>query len=85
MASQDAFIKGICIRVGNKEDMVEEFNKLTQQKGLKEYIEKFEELKSLIPVKNPTLQESYYISSFISGLKEDLKPMLKILKPIILM
>ena len=30
---------------------------------------------------NPSLAESYYVSSFISGLKEDIKPMLKILKP----
>jgi len=30
---------------------------------------------------NPSLTESYYVSSFISGLKDDIKPMLKILKP----
>ena len=30
---------------------------------------------------NPSLAESYYVSSFISGLKDDIKPMLKILKP----
>ena len=84
MASQDDFTKGICMIFGNKEKAVEEFNKLTQQKGIKEYIEKFEELKSLMIVKNLTLPESYYISSFISGLKKVVKPMLKILKLITL-
>ena len=33
---------------------------------------------------NPSLLESYYVSSFISILK-DISPMLKILKPTILM
>jgi len=60
---------------------VEEFNKLTQEGGMEEYVERFEELKSLMHSLNPLLLESYYISSFISGLKEDIKPMLKILKP----
>jgi len=31
------------------------------------------------------LHESYYISSFLDGLKGDVKPILKILKPITLM
>lgn len=52
---------------------------------MEEYIEKFEELKFLMKVKNPILPESNYIFNFISGLKKDVKPMLKILKPITLM
>jgi hypothetical protein len=55
---------------------VEEFNKLEQEKGTDEYIER---LKSLMKTLNPMLPESYYVSSFISGLKEKIK--LKILKP----
>jgi hypothetical protein len=47
-----------------------------------DYVEKFEELKSLMSALNPSLPESYYIFSFISGLKDDIKPMLKILKPL---
>lgn len=46
-----------------------------QEGSVDEYVEKFKELKS---------PESYYISSFVSGLKEDIKPMLKILKPMAL-
>jgi hypothetical protein len=44
-------------------------------------VERFDELKSLMHSLNSLLPELYYISSFISGLKEDIKPMLKILKP----
>jgi hypothetical protein len=33
---------------------------------------------------NPMFLKTYYVSSFISGLKELIKPMLKILKSIIL-
>ena len=61
--------------------MVEEFNKLKQEKSLEDYMEKFEELKSLMSSWNPSVPEAYYVSSFINGLKEDIRPMLKILKP----
>ena len=45
-------------------------------------MKKFEELKSLMHALNSSLPESYYISSFVNGLKEDIKPILKILKPV---
>jgi hypothetical protein len=48
-------------------------------------VEKFGELKSLMSSWNPSLPEAYYVSSFINGLKEDIRPMLKILKPKTLM
>ena len=62
-------------------DIVEEFNKLQQVGTVEEYKEKFEELKTLMLTKNPKLDESYFISSFISGLKEEIKPMVKMFKP----
>lgn len=46
-----------------------------------DYIERFEELRSFIRALNPFFSEFYYVSSFISGLKDDIKLMLKILKP----
>lgn len=55
-----------------------------QEGSVDEYVEKFKELKSLMHGLNSSLPESYYISSFVSGLKEDIKPMLKILKPMAL-
>lgn len=54
---------------------------LVQDKGVEEYVELFKELKSLMNVLNSSLSKSYYISNFINGLKDDIKPMLKILKP----
>lgn len=65
-------------------DVVEEFNKLKQEGAITEYQEKFKELQSLILMVNPTLSEAYFISSLISGLKEELKPTIKIFKPQIL-
>ena len=54
---------------------------LVQDKGVEEYFELFKELKSLINVLNSSLLEFHYIFNFINGLKDDIKPMLKILKP----
>jgi len=70
---------------GNGEDVIEKFNKLVQDKIMEEYVEKFKELKSLIKALDPTLLEAYNISSFFSGLKNDIRLMFKILKPTKLM
>ena len=72
----EEFSQDLCRRFGSKEDIVEEFNKLTQDGNMDDYIEKFEELRSLIGALNPLLPEAYYVSSFISGLKDEIKPML---------
>lgn len=37
--------------------------------------------RALMTVDNPTLNERYFISSFISGLKPKLQPMIRLLKP----
>ncbi|XP_017221614.1 uncharacterized protein LOC108198371 [Daucus carota subsp. sativus] len=66
-------------------DFQEEFNKLSQTGNLMEYVEKFEELKALILYRNPNLGEGYFVSSFISGLKIELKPMVRLMKPQTLM
>lgn len=82
VVNQEEFTKRIYLRFGATEDVVYEFNKLSQEKEIKDYIQKFEELRSLMTAMNPTsLPKSYYISSFISGLKDDVKPMLNILEP----
>ena len=54
---------------------------MQQEDSVKEYHEKFEELKPLMLVKNRNLDENYFISNFISGLKEDIKPMIRMMKP----
>ncbi|XP_071917152.1 uncharacterized protein [Coffea arabica] len=73
----------LCRRFNDRtcRDIVEEFNKLQQIGNVEEYQEKFEELKALMMIKNQNLDENYFIFSFISGLKEEIKPMIKMLKP----
>jgi len=69
------------MRFDGREDVVEEFNKLVQHRSVEEYVEKFEEIKSLMNALNPTLPETYYISSLLGVMKDGIRPMLKILKP----
>ncbi|XP_071939819.1 uncharacterized protein [Coffea arabica] len=73
----------LCIRFGDiwGEDVVEEFNKLYQDLSVLAYQEKFEELRVAVMVKLPLLSKSYYVSSFLSGLKEEIKPAVKIHMP----
>ncbi|XP_071913949.1 uncharacterized protein [Coffea arabica] len=79
----EEFSKMLCERFSGKGslDIIEEFNKLQQVGTVEENEEKFEELKTLMLTKNPKLDESYFISSFTSGLKEEIKPMVKMFKP----
>lgn len=53
-----------------------------QQHGsVREYQEHFENLRTLMLIKNPRLPEDYFVSSFVSGLREDLKPTVRMMKP----
>ncbi|XP_071909625.1 uncharacterized protein [Coffea arabica] len=81
--SWEGFCQLVNRRFGDRErrDEVEEFNKLHQTTSVKDYQEKFEELSSLMLIRDPHLSESYFVSSFISGIKEEIKPMVKMLKP----
>ena len=45
---------------------------------MEEHVKKFKELKSLMNALNPL---AYYILIFLSGLKDDIRSTLKILKP----
>jgi len=79
----DEFIMDVCGRF--KEDLgcrvVEDFNKLQQTGPIDEYLERFEELKSLMIQRTPTLPDVFFVDSFISGLKPQLKPFVKALNP----
>ena len=57
-------------------DVIDEFNKL-KQGIVQTYQLKFEELRSLMMIHNPHLIEEYYVSSFISGLGDEVRPMVK--------
>ncbi|XP_026416100.1 uncharacterized protein LOC113311482 [Papaver somniferum] len=55
------------------DDIVGEFNKLSQAGTVLDYQESFEELKALMLAKNRHLTEECFTYSFISGLKEELR------------
>jgi len=66
------FGEELCRRFGEKNmaDVIQEFNKLKQEGAVIEYLEKFEELGVSMWNAQPTLTEQYFVSSFISGLKD---------------
>jgi hypothetical protein len=60
--------------------LLKNLTSLYKRRRLK-YVDRFDELKSLMCALNPFILEAYYISSFLSGLKEYIRSILKILKP----
>ena len=62
--------------------VVEDFHKLYQMGSLEAYLKRFEELRSLLLQNIPTLPDDYFVSSFIGGLKPQLKPFVKALNPL---
>ncbi|KAL4379604.1 hypothetical protein GQ457_02G023110 [Hibiscus cannabinus] len=82
-ATWHEFVADLCHRFCDKEhsDVIEEFNKLLQKSTVDEYQERFEELQPFMLQHNAHLGEDYFISSFISGLKEELKHKVKVHEP----
>lgn len=66
------FVNSLCNQFGEKTrtDVIEEFNKLRQQGIVEEYQVRFEELRSLLSLSHPSLDEAYFVSSFISRLHD---------------
>ncbi|KAL4385166.1 hypothetical protein GQ457_15G026180 [Hibiscus cannabinus] len=77
------FTADICHRFSDKTytDIIEEFNKLVQKTSVEDYQERFEELKPYMLQQNPHLEEIYFVSSFLSGLKEELRHKVKLHQP----
>ena len=73
----------VCSRLRDEmgSQFVEEFKKLSQIGAIDEYVEQFEELKSLMLVKNPRLPDDYFVDSFIGGLTPQIKSFIKAFKP----
>ncbi|XP_026451448.1 uncharacterized protein LOC113351725 [Papaver somniferum] len=67
--------RGICSRFENpvEENFVGAFNKLVQINSVEEYFDQFEALKALMLANDPSIDERYFIMSFISGLKEEIR------------
>ena len=62
-------------------DVVEELNKMKQSGSVREYQLRFEELGSLMLSRNPYMTEDYFVSSFISGLSEEFRFVVKMTRP----
>ncbi|KAL8135097.1 hypothetical protein AgCh_009933 [Apium graveolens] len=54
------------------ENLVGQFNKLVPKGKVEEYITQFDELRSYVMAQEGHQRESYYVDTFISGLKEEL-------------
>lgn len=63
-----------------EDDVVDALNKIQQLGRVEEYISKFQSLKSRVMHINPYFPDSYYVSSFLSGLQPDIKQWVKIHK-----
>ena len=77
------FVVDICARFRDElgSQVVEDFNKLNQTRSIDEYLERFEELKSLMQLKNPLPPTDYFVDSFVGGLSPQLKSFTKAFKP----
>ena len=77
------FSERLCERFRERRmlDTIEEFNKLKQVGDVGSYLRRFEELRSLMSSHDLHLTEAYFVSSFLNGLSEDLRPMVKMIRP----
>lgn len=73
----------VVVRFKNPEnrDVLDLFNKLREEGTVMEYEDKFEELRALIVVRYKNFSEEYYVSSFISGLKDHIKGSIRMFRP----
>ncbi|XP_026399321.1 uncharacterized protein LOC113295181 [Papaver somniferum] len=81
--SWKCFCDNVCARFENpaNDNIVGLFNKLTQLTTVEAYFEEFEYLKALLLSVHPHFPESYFIASFIGGLKEELRSSVPMFDP----
>nr|CAD1827417.1 unnamed protein product [Ananas comosus var. bracteatus] len=79
----EMFAQDICKRFDSSglKDVVEEFNKLTQHGTVEEYQEQIEDLRSQLLDTNSHFAQEYFLSSFLSGLKEEIRTAVKMMHP----
>ncbi|XP_056698524.1 uncharacterized protein [Spinacia oleracea] len=68
-------------RDSSAQNVVENFNKLQQTGLLEDYVDEFENLRSIMMMNNHILPETYLLESFVGGLKAAVKPFVKAFKP----
>nr|CAD1818222.1 unnamed protein product [Ananas comosus var. bracteatus] len=81
--SWETFAHDLCKRFDSNglRDIVEEFNKLAQHGTVEEYQEQFEELRSGLLATKSQFAPEFFLSSFLSGLKEEIRASVKMFKP----
>lgn len=65
----------------NDGDLIEEFGRITQTSSVEEYIDKYQELRSIIMNQMSQVTMQYYVSVFVNGLKEELIYLVKMFRP----
>lgn len=63
-------------------NVVEKFNRLQQNDTIENYIDEFDNLRSLMEQYNHILPDTYFLESFIGGLKPAVKPFVRAFKPV---
>ncbi|XP_026444472.1 uncharacterized protein LOC113344718 [Papaver somniferum] len=81
--SWKCFCENLCARFENPahDNIVGLFNKLVQLTTVEAYFEEFEYLKALLLSVHPQFPETYFIASFIGGLKEELRGSILMFNP----
>lgn len=81
--SWEEFEADLCRRFGEKglEDVVEEFMKMRQEGFIGDYQDKFEDIRVRMERFAPALEENYFLSGFIGGLRDEIRPMVRMLRP----
>lgn len=59
--------------VPGKVDNVKDFTQLVQRSDVSRYVEKFEEMKTMVRCKHPSINDEFFISCFLKGLKEEIR------------
>ncbi|XP_019266102.1 PREDICTED: uncharacterized protein LOC109243601 [Nicotiana attenuata] len=77
------FCLGVCICYGNirPTQIIKEFKQVQQVANVESYQKKFEELRCLMGVTNPNLDEAYFVECFISGLTLDIQDNVSLANP----
>lgn len=80
----DEFERRVCNRFGDEclEDILEGFVKLRQENSVEEYHDEFEDIRIRLERLMLELGESYFLSGFIGGLKDEIRLMVKMMKPV---
>lgn len=64
------------------ENLVGDFNKLKNERSVEIYRIQFEQLKAFMLQNNRGLTEDYFVKSFLSGLKDEIRSMVMMMRPL---